>query len=83
MIIYFVCKLKYDDDVSIILLGLVLRTVEKPDSNAVVTHAPVTLLPSPVPKALYEYAQGIQNNINLLMHRIAVNRDFLWKCLEK
>ncbi|KAK2153253.1 hypothetical protein LSH36_303g03102 [Paralvinella palmiformis] len=63
--------------------GLVLRTVEKPDSNSVVTHAPVTLLPSPVPKALYEYAQGIQNNVNLLMHRIAVNHDFLWKCLEK
>lgn len=60
-----------------------MRTLENPHDSDRVTHAPVTLIPSPVPRALYQHAQDIQNNINLLMHRIALNRDFLWECLEK
>jgi hypothetical protein len=46
-----------------------------------VTHAPVTLLPSPVPYALYEQALSVQNDINLLMHNVAHDYDFLKQCL--
>ena len=66
-----------------LLPGLVLRTPEAPLDSEHVTHAPVTLFPSAVPTPLYRSSQSVQNDLNLLMHKIAHDYDFLKQCLDK
>merc|ERR1719431_496959 len=41
------------------------------------------LFPSPIPKALYHQAVMVQQDFNLLVHKIAGDGDFLEKTLEK
>uniref|UniRef100_A0A8D2P109 Glutathione synthetase n=1 Tax=Zosterops lateralis melanops TaxID=1220523 RepID=A0A8D2P109_ZOSLA len=47
----------------------------------VVNYAPFTLLPSAVPRALFEQAYAVQQDFNLLVDAISQNKEFLEKTL--
>ncbi len=48
-----------------------------------ITYVPHTLLPSPVPRALFEKVRRLQTHINLLTHRVAEDREFLTSSLKR
>jgi len=60
-----------------------MRTREKPTSTEVVTYAPFVLLPSPVPRQMFEKAQAVQTDFNVMMHRVAHDYVFLKECLAR
>ncbi|XP_071823760.1 glutathione synthetase-like isoform X2 [Apostichopus japonicus] len=64
------------------LNGFLMRTKENPDSSDVVSPAPFMLLPSSIPKHLFQTALSIQPSINELYFKVANDYDFLWKTLE-
>ena len=66
-----------------IFSGNVIRSPKKPSSPDAVVHAPFTLFPSPVPRWLYEQACTVQTDLNLLMHRVANDPQFLEDCLQR
>lgn len=43
---------------------------------------PITLFPTPFPKAKYEFAISIQQEINLILHKIAHDNQFLMESLK-
>ncbi|XP_038067931.1 glutathione synthetase-like [Patiria miniata] len=47
-----------------------------------ITYVPHTLLPSPVPRRLFERMVSLQPHINLLMHRVAEDREFMTSALK-
>ncbi|KFV70403.1 Glutathione synthetase, partial [Dryobates pubescens] len=47
----------------------------------VVNFAPFTLLPSPVPRALFQQAYAVQQDFNLLVDAISQNKEFLEQTL--
>lgn len=49
----------------------------------VVNYAPFTLLPSAVPRALFEQAYAVQQDFNLLVDAISQNKEFLEKTLAR
>lgn len=51
----------------------------EPDSY---TFLPFCLLPSPVPREALEQVKALQEDINLLMHRVAHDYEFLRDCLQ-
>lgn len=54
------------------------------DSNGVLaTNAPVTLFPSPFPKACFEEAQALQTVYNQLYATITCNEQWLGKIIEE
>ncbi|XP_047453377.1 glutathione synthetase-like isoform X2 [Mugil cephalus] len=61
--------------------GLLIRTRETPNSSEVVTYAPFTLFPSPVPKAVLLQALEVQTHFNTLVDRISQDPDFLQEAL--
>ncbi|CAH1270824.1 GSS [Branchiostoma lanceolatum] len=65
-----------------ILHGVAMRTEEEPNSSDVVNFAPFLLLPSPVPRALFDQAKAVQRDFNLLVHRLSQDADFLSSCLK-
>ncbi|XP_068119885.1 glutathione synthetase [Hyperolius riggenbachi] len=65
-----------------LLQGVVMRTKDSPNSSDVVNFAPFTLLPSPVPKSLFEQAKSVQEDFNLLVDRISQNPTFLEQTLS-
>ncbi|KAM5135597.1 glutathione synthetase [Mantella aurantiaca] len=64
-----------------LLQGVVMRTKESPNSSDVVNFAPFTLLPSPVPRSLFEQAKAVQEDFNLLVDRLSQNPTFLEQTL--
>lgn len=46
-------------------------------------HAPITLLPSPVPRPCFQKAIKVQTIFNTLMHKAAHNHEFLCSSLER
>ena len=48
-----------------------------------ITYVPHTLLPSPVPRGPFERVVRLQPHINLLMHRVAEDREFMSKALQR
>ena len=57
---------------------------EGADSNRVLaTNAPVTLFPSPFPKACFEEAQALQTVYNELYAAITCNEEWLGKVIEE
>lgn len=46
------------------------------------THAPFTLLPTPLPRSLFEYAQSVATDFNLLVFNVARDADFLESTLH-
>ncbi|KAI8520214.1 hypothetical protein Bbelb_034710 [Branchiostoma belcheri] len=65
-----------------ILRGLAYLTVDREDVPDLVSFAPFTLLPSPVPRALFDQARAVQQDFNLLVHRVSHDREFLTRCLS-
>ncbi|CAH2292572.1 glutathione synthetase [Pelobates cultripes] len=65
-----------------LLMGVLIRTKDNPNSSDVVNFTPFTLLPSPVPKALFEQAKSVQEDFNLLVDRISQNPSFLEQVLS-
>lgn len=55
-------------------LGLLLKDAELPN---VFSPVPITLLPSLVPAGALQEVISIQDEINLLMHRVSHDREFL------
>ncbi|XP_061865248.1 glutathione synthetase isoform X2 [Colius striatus] len=60
-----------------LLEGVLMRTAGEPNASDVVTYAPFTLLPSAVPRALFEQAYAVQQDFNLLVDAISQNKEFL------
>ncbi|KAG9463136.1 hypothetical protein GDO78_022323 [Eleutherodactylus coqui] len=65
-----------------LLQGVVMRTKESPNSSDAVNFAPFTLLPSPVPRALFEQAKSVQEDFNLLVDRLSQSPSFLENTLS-
>lgn len=51
--------------------------------SQLVTYAPFTLFPSPVPKAVFHQALKVQTHYNTLVDRISQDSDFLREALER
>lgn len=49
----------------------------QPSSPSSAIHAPISLLPSPVPRSLFVRAQQLQSVYNILYSHIAMDDDFL------
>lgn len=49
----------------------------------VVSYAPFTLLPSAVPRALFEQAYAVQRDFNLLVDAISRDKEFLERTLAR
>lgn len=65
-----------------LMQGVVMRTKETPNASDVVNFAPFTLLPSPVPRVLFEQAKSVQEDFNLLVDRLSQNPSFLENTLS-
>ncbi|XP_041859049.1 glutathione synthetase [Melanotaenia boesemani] len=64
-----------------LLQGVLMRTQETPNSSELVTYAPFTLFPSPVPKAVFLQALAVQTYYNTLVDKISQDTDFLQNAL--
>uniref|UniRef100_A0A0N5C7D5 Glutathione synthetase n=1 Tax=Strongyloides papillosus TaxID=174720 RepID=A0A0N5C7D5_STREA len=62
--------------------GNVLRLNSSKDRSDVVKHSPITLIPSPFPKKLYEQAIEIQPLMNKLYFKISLDNQFLKESIE-
>ncbi|XP_045063077.1 glutathione synthetase-like [Coregonus clupeaformis] len=60
-----------------------IRTKETPNSSEVVTYAPFTLFPSPVPKAIFHQALAVQTHYNRLVDKISQDSSFLEEALAR
>lgn len=61
--------------------GLCMKSTSsgEPDSY---TFVPFCLLPSPFPRKAFHYVKALQQDINLLIHRVAHDYEFLRDCLQ-
>uniref|UniRef100_A0A8C7NXH2 Glutathione synthetase n=1 Tax=Oncorhynchus mykiss TaxID=8022 RepID=A0A8C7NXH2_ONCMY len=66
---------------SALLNGVLMRTKETPNSSEVVTYAPFTLFPSPVPKDTFHQALAVQTHYNRLVDKISQDSSFLEEAL--
>uniref|UniRef100_A0A674NVD5 Glutathione synthetase n=1 Tax=Takifugu rubripes TaxID=31033 RepID=A0A674NVD5_TAKRU len=66
-----------------LLHGVQIRVHESPNSSEVVTYAPITLFPSPVPKSAFYQALAVQVHYNTLVDKISQDADFLQKALAR
>ena len=41
------------------------------------THAPFTLFPSPFPREAFEEAKRVQQDFNLLVHKVSLDHEYL------
>uniref|UniRef100_A0A8V0ZV32 Glutathione synthetase n=1 Tax=Gallus gallus TaxID=9031 RepID=A0A8V0ZV32_CHICK len=64
-----------------LLEGVLMRTDAEPNASEVVSYAPFTLLPSAVPRALFEQAYAVQRDFNLLVDAISRDKEFLERTL--
>lgn len=62
--------------------GVLLRSAKNPSSSDVVTYAPFTLFPSPVPSTLLEQAYAVQMDFNILVDAVSQNSAFLEQTLS-
>uniref|UniRef100_A0A673JVC4 Glutathione synthetase n=1 Tax=Sinocyclocheilus rhinocerous TaxID=307959 RepID=A0A673JVC4_9TELE len=66
-----------------LLHGVLMRTKETPNSPEVVSYAPFTLFPTPVPTALFHQALAVQTHFNRLVDRVSQNPAFLEEPLAR
>lgn len=64
-----------------LLQGVLMRIQETPNSSEMVTYAPFTLFPTPVPEAVFLQALAVQTHYNILVDKISQNNDFLQEAL--
>uniref|UniRef100_A0A8C4F3M0 Glutathione synthetase n=1 Tax=Dicentrarchus labrax TaxID=13489 RepID=A0A8C4F3M0_DICLA len=65
-----------------LLQGVLMRIQETPNSSELVTYAPFTLFPTPVPKAVFLQALAVQTHYNTLVDKISQDTDFLEEALS-
>ncbi|XP_073326330.1 glutathione synthetase-like [Pagrus major] len=58
-----------------------MRTRETPNSSELVTYAPFTLFPTPVPEAAFLQALAVQTHFNTLVDKISQDPHFLEEAL--
>ncbi|XP_037101868.1 glutathione synthetase-like isoform X2 [Syngnathus acus] len=61
--------------------GILMRLGKSPNSSEEVTYAPITLFPTPVPRALFLQGIAVQTHYNTLMNKISQDPDFLEEVL--
>ncbi|XP_070766736.1 glutathione synthetase [Enoplosus armatus] len=64
-----------------LLQGVLMRIQETPNSSELVTYAPFTLFPTPMPKAVFLQALAVQTHYNTLVDKITQDPDFLQEAL--
>lgn len=64
-----------------LLQGVLMRTQESSNSSELVTYAPFTLFPTPVPKAVFFQSLAVQTHYNALVDKISQDPDFLQEAL--
>ncbi|KAJ8408044.1 hypothetical protein AAFF_G00262720 [Aldrovandia affinis] len=64
-----------------LLHGVIMRTKDAPNSSEVVSYAPFTLFPSPVPRVLFHQAVAVQMHFNRLVDKISQDSAFLHEAL--
>ncbi|XP_053706270.1 glutathione synthetase-like [Synchiropus splendidus] len=64
-----------------LLKGVLMRIQESPNGSELVTYAPFTLFPTPLPKALYHQAVAVQPLFNTLVDKISQDSHFLQEAL--
>ncbi|XP_054465830.1 glutathione synthetase [Anoplopoma fimbria] len=64
-----------------LLQGVLMRIQESSNSSELVTYAPFTLFPTPVPKAVFLQALAVQTHYNTLVDKISQDPDFLQEAL--
>ncbi|XP_018530873.1 glutathione synthetase [Lates calcarifer] len=64
-----------------LLQGVIMRIQDTPNSSELVTYAPFTLFPTPVPKAVFLQALAVQTHYNTLVDKISRDPDFLQEAL--
>ncbi|XP_078110440.1 glutathione synthetase [Sander vitreus] len=64
-----------------LLQGVLMRIHETPNSSELVTYAPFTLFPTPVPKDVFFQALAVQTKYNTLVDKISQDPDFLEEAL--
>ncbi|XP_068997640.1 glutathione synthetase [Embiotoca jacksoni] len=64
-----------------LLQGVLMRIQETPNSSELVTYAPFTLFPTPVPKAVFIQSLSVQTHYNTLVDKISQDTDFLQEAL--
>lgn len=64
-----------------LLHGVLMRIQEAPNSSEVVSYAPFTLFPTPVPKDVFLQALAVQTHYNTLVDKISQDPDFLQEAL--
>lgn len=76
-----VADLAKDAKDAALLHGVLMRTKEEPNSSELVTYAPFSLFPTPVPKAVFQQALDVQTHYNTLVDKISQNAGFLEEAL--
>lgn len=64
-----------------LMQGVLMRIKEAPDSSEVVTYAPFTLFPTPLPEAVFLQALAVQTHFNTLVDKISQDSEFLQEAL--
>ncbi|XP_029362310.1 glutathione synthetase [Echeneis naucrates] len=64
-----------------LLQGVLMRIQETPNSSELVTYAPFTLFPTPVPKEDFFQAVAVQTHYNTLVDKISRDPEFLQDAL--
>uniref|UniRef100_A0A3Q1EHH7 Glutathione synthetase n=1 Tax=Acanthochromis polyacanthus TaxID=80966 RepID=A0A3Q1EHH7_9TELE len=64
-----------------LLHGVLMRAQETPNSSELVSYAPFTLFPTPVPKAVFLQALAVQTHYNTLVDMISQDAEFLQEAL--
>ncbi len=67
--------------------GLIVRPssdkVSNNPLNCIATHAPVTLFPSPIPRATFQLANDMQKDYNELYAKVACDVSWLSSIIQK
>ncbi|KAM6924711.1 glutathione synthetase [Xenentodon cancila] len=61
--------------------GVLMRIQETPNSSELVTYAPFTLFPTPIPEGVFLQALEVQTHYNTLVDKISQDSDFLREAL--
>ncbi|TNN32970.1 Glutathione synthetase [Liparis tanakae] len=64
-----------------LLQGVLMRLQESPNASELVSYAPLTLFPSPVPRAAFLQSLAVQTHFNTLVDKISRDADFMQEAL--
>lgn len=75
------CSSQFHILIFYLIIGVAVRS-KKSFSEDPIGHAPFTLLPTPFPKLEFEKAVKIQTSLNMLLHNVAHDYEFLKNALH-